>query len=65
MMSTLLMILGVTIITLSVLVNQITKNTFTKNNPNLDVVVGAKGSPLQLVLSSIHHIDIPLSLIHI
>ena len=59
MMSTLLMILGVTIITLSVLVNQITKNTFTKNNPNLDVVVGAKGSPLQLVLSSIHHIDIP------
>ena len=59
MMSIFLMILGVTIITLSVLVNQITKNTFTKNNPNLDVVVGAKGSPLQLVLSSIHHIDIP------
>ena len=59
MMSTLLMILGVTIITLSVLVNQIIKDTFTKNNPNLDVVVGAKGSPLQLVLSSIHHIDIP------
>mgnify|MGYP001296574254 FL=1 len=59
MMSILLMILGVTIITLSVLVNQITKNTFTKNNPNLDVVVGAKGSPLQLVLSSIHHVDIP------
>ena len=59
MMSILLMILGVTIITLSVLVNQITKNTFNKNNPNLDVVVGAKGSPLQLVLSSIHHIDIP------
>ena len=59
MMSILLMMLGVTIITLSVLVNQITKNTFTKNNPNLDVVVGAKGSPLQLVLSSIHHIDIP------
>ena len=59
MMSILLMILGVTIITLSVLVNQITKNTFTKNNPDLDVVVGAKGSPLQLVLSSIHHIDIP------
>lgn len=59
LMSTLLMILGVTIITLSVLVNQITKNTFTKNNPDLDVVVGAKGSPLQLVLSSIHHIDIP------
>ena len=55
----LLMILGMTIITVSILVNQITKDTFNKNNPNLDVVVGAKGSPLQLVLSSIHHIDIP------
>ena len=55
----LLMVLGMTIITVSILVNQITKDTFNKNNPNLDVVVGAKGSPLQLVLSSIHHIDIP------
>ena len=59
MLSMLLMILGMTIITVSILVNQITKDTFRKNNPNLDVVVGSKGSPLQLVLSSIHHIDIP------
>ena len=59
MLSMLLMILGMTIITVSILVNQITKDTFRKNNPDLDVVVGAKGSPLQLVLSSIHHIDIP------
>lgn len=59
MLSMLLMILGMTIITVSILVNQITKDTFRKNNPNLDVVIGAKGSPLQLVLSSIHHIDIP------
>ena len=54
------MILGVTIITLSVLVNQITKNTFTKNNPDLDVVVGAKGSPLQLL--SLIHISEPTRL---
>ena len=54
-----LMIVGMTIITVSILVTQITKNTFNKNNPNLDVVVGAKGSPLQLILSTIHHIDIP------
>ena len=53
------MILGMTVITVSILVNQITKDTFKKNNPNLDVVIGAKGSPLQLILSSIHHIDIP------
>ena len=54
-----LMIVGMTVITVSILVTQITKNTFNKNNPNLDVVVGAKGSPLQLILSAIHHIDIP------
>jgi len=59
MLSMLLMILGMTIITVSILVNQITKSTFNKNNPNVDVVVGAKGSPLQLILSSLHHIDIP------
>ena len=53
------MIIGITIITVSILVNQITKETFSKNNPGLDAVVGAKGSPLQLILSSIHHIDIP------
>ena len=53
------MIVGITIITVSIMVNQVTKETFSKNNPGLDAVVGAKGSPLQLILSSIHHIDIP------
>ena len=53
------MIVGITVITVSILVNQITKETFSKNNPGLDAVIGAKGSPLQLVLSSIHHVDIP------
>ena len=53
------MIVGITIITVSILVNQVTKETLSKNNPGLDAVVGAKGSPLQLILSSIHHIDIP------
>ena len=59
MLSVFLMIVGITIITVSILVNQVTKETFSKNNPGLDAVVGAKGSPLQLILSSIHHIDIP------
>ena len=30
-----------------------------KDNAGVDIVVGAKGSPLQLVLSSIYHIDYP------
>jgi len=59
MLSVFLMVVGITIITVSILVNQVTKDTFSKNNPGLDAVVGAKGSPLQLILSSIHHIDIP------
>ena len=25
----------------------------------IDIVVGAKGSPLQLILSSVYHVDIP------
>ena len=30
-----------------------------KDGKGIDIVVGAKGSPLQIVLSSIYHIDIP------
>ena len=32
---------------------------FKKNIRNVDMVVGAKGSPLQLILSSVYHIDAP------
>ena len=35
------------------------ENGFIKNSKNIDVVLGAKGSPLQLVLSSVYQIDIP------
>lgn len=41
----------------------ITGNTFekqlTSNTKNIDLVVGAKGSPLQLILSSLYHVDNP------
>ncbi len=30
-----------------------------KNLASIDLVVGAKGSPLQLILASIYHIDAP------
>ncbi len=29
------------------------------NSRNIDLVVGAKGSPLQLVLAAVHHVDMP------
>ena len=35
------------------------KNRLDLDGKGIDIVVGAKGSPLQLVLSSIYHIDIP------
>lgn len=41
------------------LLNEQTNKELTKNLQNIDLVVGAKGSPLQLILSSVLHIDIP------
>jgi len=35
------------------------QNRLSADGKDIDIVVGAKGSPLQLVLSSIYHIDIP------
>lgn len=41
----------------------ITSDSFEKqlenNSKNIDLVIGAKGSPLQLILSSVYHIDNP------
>ena len=35
------------------------KNRLNNDGKKIDIVVGAKGSPLQIVLSSIYHIDLP------
>jgi len=35
------------------------ENKLVKNLANIDLVIGAKGSPLQIILSSIYHIDAP------
>jgi len=35
------------------------ENRFTQDIAGIDMVVGAKGSPLQLILSSVYHIDAP------
>jgi putative ABC transport system permease protein len=32
---------------------------FTRDAEGIDLVVGAKGSPLQLILSSVYHVDVP------
>ena len=35
------------------------EESFTSNIKGIDLVVGAKGSPLQIILSSVYHIDAP------
>lgn len=35
------------------------EETLLREGRGIDLVVGAKGSPLQLVLSSVHHLDLP------
>ena len=35
------------------------QNRLNQDGKNIDIVIGAKGSPLQLVLSSVYHIDLP------
>ena len=47
---------------LAILITQFSnhfQNRLLADGKNIDVVVGAKGSPLQLILSSVYHVDIP------
>lgn len=55
----LLMTLGIAIISLLVILSKQLQEKFSKNISGIDMVVGAKGSPLQLILSSIYQIDSP------
>jgi putative ABC transport system permease protein len=55
----LLMTLGIAIISLLLLLGKQFQEKFSKNISGIDMVVGAKGSPLQLILSSIYQIDNP------
>jgi putative ABC transport system permease protein len=51
--------LGVGLISLLLLVNVQLEDKFEKNFAGIDLVIGAKGSPLQLILSSLYHLDAP------
>ena len=59
MLSLLLMAFGVGIISLLLLLNKSVEEKLHRNLNGIDMVIGAKGSPLQLILSSIYHIDNP------
>ena len=55
----LLMAIGVAMMTFILSASRQLEDGAMKDANGIDMVVGAKGSPLQLILSSIYHIDIP------
>ena len=55
----LLMALGTASIALLILAGQQVSDTLTRDARGLDLVVGAKGSPVQLILSAVYHADLP------
>jgi putative ABC transport system permease protein len=59
LLSTLILSLGVGIIVFMLLILNQFRQKFDNDRRDINLVVGAKGSPLQLILSSIYHIDFP------
>lgn len=59
LLSLILFALGVGLISILFLINTQLQQNFEKNLAGIDLVIGAKGSPLQLILSSMYHIDAP------
>lgn len=55
----LLLSMGIGVITTLLLFNNQFQEKMSENSRGIDLVVGAKGSPLQLVLCSVFHIDFP------
>ena len=58
-LSVVLLTSSVAIITTLVLVEKQFEEKFTNNIDGVDLVLGAQGSPLQLILSSVYHVDAP------
>jgi putative ABC transport system permease protein len=54
-----LLTLGLASITLVVLVGEQVNRSFQRDLAGIDLVVGAKGSPMQLILAGVFHIDVP------
>lgn len=65
LLSIILFALGVGLVSLIMLLNKQLDQQFARNLEGVDMVIGAKGSPLQLVLSSIYHLDAPTGNINI
>lgn len=58
-LSIILLTASVAIITLLILLQEQFERKFSDNIEGIDLVLGAKGSPLQLILSSVYQVDAP------
>jgi putative ABC transport system permease protein len=59
LLNVILLALGVAMIVVLLLFSAQVEDRLTRDSRGIDMVVGAKGSPLQLILSSIYQIDMP------
>lgn len=59
LLNLILLTLGIGLINFILLMNAQLKDKFEKNLAGVDMVVGAKGSPLQMILCAMYHIDAP------
>jgi putative ABC transport system permease protein len=59
LLNLLLLTLGLASITFVVLVGEQVTRSFQRDLAGIDLVVGAKGSPMQLILAGVFHIDVP------
>lgn len=54
-----LLAFGVGMVSLMMLAEKQLTDTFDRNIRDIDMVLGAKGSPLQLILANVYHVDAP------
>jgi putative ABC transport system permease protein len=59
-LSILAVMLGMSMLTAVYLLSNGISDGLKRNSAGIDVVAGAKGSPLQLILSTIYHTDVPI-----
>lgn len=59
MLNLLLLALGMATIVILLLFSRQLEERLSRDGRGIDLVVGAKGSPIQLILSSVYHIDVP------
>jgi putative ABC transport system permease protein len=59
LLNLLLLTLGLASITFVLLASEQIDRAFQRDLAGIDLVVGAKGSPMQLILAGVFHIDVP------